>query len=128
MDADGLNAISLVIIQSAIEVHRHLGAGLLESVYGRCLAYELLERGHTVRTDYLLPIRYKRAALDGMYKIDLLVDDELIVELKAVEIVLPVHYAQLLTYLRLADKRLGLFINFNVPVLIKGVKRVVNKL
>ena len=87
-----------------------------------------MERGHTVRSDYLLPIRYKKAALDGIYKIDLLVDDEVIVELKAAETVLPVHYAQLLTYLRLADKRLGLFINFNVPVLIKGVKRVVNGL
>jgi len=75
MDADGLNAISLVIVQSAVEVHRHLGAGLLENVYGRCLTYELVERGHTVRSDCLLPIRYKKAALDGMYKIDLLALD-----------------------------------------------------
>jgi GxxExxY protein len=117
MDAQRLNAISLVIVQSAIEVHRVLGPGLLESVYRSCLCYELRERGLAVATELVLPIHYKSAVFDIGYRIDLLVGREIIVELKSVETVLAVHYAQLLSYLRLADKRLGLFINFNVPVL-----------
>jgi GxxExxY protein len=75
-----------------------------------------------------IPVHYKNAILDSTYRIDLLVEDAIIIELKSVETVLPVHYAQLLSYLRLADKRLGLFINFNVPVLVRGLKRIVNKL
>ena len=127
MDDKCLNATSLVIVQSAIEVHRSLGPGLLESVYQTCLCYELRERGLTVLTEQTLPIRYKKLVLNAAYRIDLLVEDSVVVELKAVEAALPVHHAQLLSYLRLADKRLGLFINFNVPVLVKGIKRVVNR-
>ena len=103
-----------------------LGPGLLEIVYHACLSYELRERGLAVETELVLPIRYKSVLFDIGYRIDLLVESEIIAELKSVEAALPVHYAQLLSYLRLADKRFGLFMNFNVPVLIKGLKRVVN--
>ena len=128
MDEQRLNAVSLAIVQAAIEIHRTIGPGLLESVYKACLRYELRERGLANVAEQVLPIRYKRLVLDGEYRIDFLVEDAVIVELKAVEAVLPVHYAQLLSYLRLADKRLGLLINFNVPVLVKGIRRIVNNL
>jgi GxxExxY protein len=126
MDEQSLNTVSLEIVQAAIEIHRTVGPGLLESVYKACLRYELHERQLTQVSEQILPIRYKKLILDGEYRIDFLVEDSVIVELKSVEAVLPVHYAQLLSYLRLADKRLGLLINFNVPVLSKGIKRIVN--
>jgi GxxExxY protein len=128
MTIDRLNAITLTIIQCAIEVHRVLGPGLLERIYLVCLCYELRGRGLTVVAQRVLPIHYKEFTFDLGYRIDVLVEDEIIVELKAVETVQPVHYAQLLSYLRLSDKRLGLLINFNVPVLVKGIKRIANKL
>jgi GxxExxY protein len=128
MDLQRLNAMSLVIIQAAIEVHRVLGPGLLERVYHTCFCYELRERGLSIVTELVLPIHYKNVVFDIGYRIDVLVEGEIIVELKSVETALPVHYAQLLSYLRLADKRLGLFINFNVPVLVKGIKRIANRL
>ena len=127
MEEERLNAISLVVVQSAIDVHRVLGPGLLERVYQVCLSHELRQRGLTIVTERMLPIYYKNVVLDVGYRIDMLVEDEIIVELKSIETVLPVHYAQLLSYVRLADKRLGLFINFNVPILVKGLKRIVNK-
>jgi GxxExxY protein len=127
VDEERLNAISLAVIQSAIEVHRALGPGLLERVYQVCLSYELRQRGLTIVTERVLPIYYKSVVFDVGYRIDMLVEDEVIVELKSVETVLPVHYAQLLSYLRLADKRWGLFVNFSVPILVKGLKRIVNK-
>lgn len=128
MDEQRLNAVSLAVVQAAIEIHRTIGPGLLESVYKACLRYELRERGLANVAEQVLPIRYKKLVLDGEYRIDFLVEDAVIVELKAVEAVLPVHHAQLLSYLRLADKRLGLLINFNVPVLVKGIRRIVNNL
>ena len=128
MTVERLNAITLIIIQCAIEVHRTLGPGLLERIYLVCLCYELRNRGLTVVAQRVLPIHYKEMVFDLGYRIDVLVEDEIILELKAVEMVLPVHYAQLLSYLRLANKRLGLLINFNVPVLVKGIKRIANKL
>jgi len=128
VDEQRLNAVSLAVVQAAIEIHRTIGPGLLESVYKACLRYELRERGLANVAEQVLPIRYKKLVLDGEYRIDFLVEDAVIVELKAVEAVLPVHHAQLLSYLRLADKRLGLLINFNVPVLVKGIRRIVNNL
>jgi GxxExxY protein len=101
---------------------------LLERVYHACFCYELRQRGLNIRTEVIVPVRYKDMAFDINYRIDVLVEDEIIVELKSVETALPVHYAQLLSYLRLTDKRLGLFINFNVPVAVKGIKRIVNRL
>jgi len=127
MGEERLNAISLAIVQSAIEVHRALGPGLLESIYRSCLCYEIRERGLAVLTEQTIPVRYKNLVLNGAYRLDLIVEGAVVVELKSIETVLPVHYAQLLSYLRLADKRLGLFINFNVPVLARGIKRLVNK-
>jgi GxxExxY protein len=113
------------IIGAAIDVHRELGPGLLESAYETCLAYELRERGLGVARQVELPVRYKGIALDCSYKIDLLVAGEVVVELKCVDALREIHEAQILTYLRLSNKRLGLLINFHVPVLRDGVKRFV---
>ncbi|HTC91841.1 MAG TPA: GxxExxY protein [Terriglobales bacterium] len=113
------------IIAAAIEVHRHLGPGLLESAYEECLCHELHLRNIPFGRQIPLPVEYKGVQLDCSYRIDLLVNEEVILELKAVEKILPVHEAQLLCYLRLMNKRIGLLINFCVPVLKDGiVKRI----
>ena len=128
MNTDAVNNVSFLVIQSAIEIHRQIGPGLLESAYHRaCMIHELRERGLTVVAEHVIPVRYKGLVLDGGYRIDLLVQNEILVELKSVEVVLPVHQAQLLSYLRLTGKSVGLLINFNVPRLVDGVKRIVNK-
>src|SRR5688500_10763771 len=127
MDRQALDRITLLIIQSAIEVHKHLGPGLLESLYRQCLMFELRARAIKGVREELIPIFYKGQALNGYYRIDLLVEDAVIVELKSVETVLPVHCAQVLTYLRLTSKPVGLLMNFNVSYLVKGVRRIVNK-
>ena len=127
MDREQFDRITLAVIQSGIEVHRYLGPGLLESLYRECLLFELRARGLTVIVEQLIPIFYKGQRLNGHYRIDLLVEDAVIVELKSMETVLPVHYAQVLTYLRLTEKPVGLLINFNVSYLRQGVRRIVNK-
>ena len=127
-DKDSLNNTSFLIIQAAIKVHRRLGPGLLESVYRTCLSYELRISGQKVLSEQNVPIYYDDLRLDGGYRLDLIVNDAVIVEAKSVERLLPVHSAQLLSYLRLTEKRLGLLINFNVACLVQGVKRIVNKL
>jgi len=99
---------------------------LLEAVYRKCLAYELRRRNILVQEEYNLPVHYKGMELDAVYRIDLLINSELVVELKAVERVLPVHNAQIISYLKLGNKPKGLLINFNVPVLKQGIKRFVN--
>jgi GxxExxY protein len=111
------------VIGAAIEVHRHLGPGLLESAYEECLCHELHLRGINFRRQVDLPVEYKRLKLNCGYRLDLIVNDEVVVELKCVERVLPVHEAQLLTYMLLTGKRVGLLINFNVPLLTKGITR-----
>ncbi len=111
------------VIGAAIEVHPQLGPGLLESAYQACLAHELSLRGILFVSQLDLPLTYKGVQLDVGYRIDLLVDDKVIVELKAVEKVLPIHEAQLLTYLRLLRKPVGLLLNFSVPVLKDGIIR-----
>ena len=116
------------VIGAAIEVHRVLGPGLLESAYELALERELILRGHSVERQKPVSLEYKGTALGDGFRIDLLVDDELIVEVKAVDGLLPIHEAQLLTYLRLTAIRLGLLINFNEKTLKEGVKRVVNRL
>jgi GxxExxY protein len=126
MDREYLNNLSKIALDSSIEVHKNLGPGLLESTYEVCLCKELKSRDLKYIRQVSLPVKYKGELLDAEYKIDLLIENELIIELKAVEVLLPVHFAQLLTYLKLSDKRLGLLINFNVPRLVDGVKRVVN--
>ncbi len=111
------------IIGAAIEVHRHLGPGLLESVYEACLVHELAERGLVVDRQVELPVRYKNASIDCDYRVDLIINDQVVVELKAVETVHPIHEAQLMTYLRLSGKKVGLLISFNVRLLRDGITR-----
>jgi GxxExxY protein len=120
------NKITDRILASAIEVHRVLGPGLLESVYEYCLVEELRRNGLNVQRQVKLPIIYKGRNLEKDFFIDLLVEDKVVIELKAVEEVLPVHEVQLLTYLKLSEKKLGLLINFHVPILKQGVKRKIN--
>ena len=127
MDRQDLDSITLAVIQAAIEVHRHLGPGLLESLYRECLVFELRDRGLKVRVEELIPIFYKGKPLNGHYRLDLIVEDAVVVETKAVETVLAVHCAQVLTYLRLTDKSVGLLVNFNVSYLRQGVRRIVNR-
>ena len=123
-----LNSLSERVIGAAIEVHRHLGPGLLESAYQRCLEAELRICGVPYRSEVPLPVLYKGQPLDCAYRMDLLVDDRIIVELKAVNELLPVHNAQILTYLKLQRLKLGLVINFNVPLLWRGIRRIVHDL
>jgi GxxExxY protein len=111
------------IIGAAIEVHSQLGPGLLESVYEECMCEELRLRGLPFRCQIELPIIYKGRETGGKYRVDMIVADEVLVELKSIERVLGVHEAQLLTYLRLTGKRVGLLINFNVPILHRGIVR-----
>lgn len=113
------------IIGAAIEVHRSLGPGLLESTYESCLAYELLTRGIPFRQQVELPVVYKGHLVECGYRIDLLVDDTVIMELKSVDRLDRIHHAQLMTYLKLAQKPVGLLINFNTKILTDGLKRIV---
>ena len=117
------NALSREVIGAAIEVHKALGAGLLESAYEECLCQELKLRGVPFERQVELPIEYKGLKLSAGYRMDIVVDGLLVLELKSVEKLLPVHEAQLLTYLRLSKIWLGLLINFNVPVLKEGIRR-----
>ena len=119
-----LSALSGEVIDAAIKVHRHLGPGLLESVYERCLCHELLCRGIPFKSQLAIPILYEGIVIDSGLRIDLVVDGKLIVELKAVERLIPLHASQILTYLKLSSLRLGLLLNFNVPVLRDGIKRL----
>ena len=120
------NVLTDKIIGAAIEVHRHLGPGLLEAVYEECLCYELSQVGLTFQRQVHLPINYKGIKFESAYKMDLVVEDAIVIEIKAIEELLPVHAAQLLTYLKSSNKRVGLLINFNVPILRNGLKRIVN--
>jgi GxxExxY protein len=119
------NRIAKEVVDSAFKVHSTLGPGLLESVYEICLAHELSKRGLKFQTQAMFPIVYDGARLDAGLRMDLLVEDQLIVEIKAVEAILPVFEAQLLTYLKLTNMRLGLLINFNVPQIKDGIKRII---
>ena len=127
LESDRLDQISRRIIGAAIEVHRHLGPGLLESAYQSCLVFELKQLGFRVEEQKPLPVIYKEVKLDCGYRLDLVVEDEIIVEVKAIEKLLPIHEAQLLSYLRLSNKKVGLLMNFHVPVLKDGLKRIVNE-
>lgn len=119
------NEVSHGIITAAMKVHSALGPGLLESAYQACLAHELRKAGFRVQTEVLLPVIYDGMTLDLGYRIDLIVNDLVIVELKSVEKITPIHQAQLLSYLKLSRKNLGLIINFNVLRLRDGIKRMV---
>jgi len=125
-DPFGTNDITGDIIASAIDVHRALGPGLLESAYVACLTLELVQRGHTVELKKAVPLVYKTIKLEVSYQLDMLVNGQIIVELKSVDALLPVHEAQMLTYLRLTGCPVGLLINFNVEILKDGIRRKFN--
>ena len=118
--------LSHQIIKAALKVHSALGPGLLESAYEACLAYELRKACFEVKTQVLLPVIYDTVKLDLGYRMDLLVEDQVIVEIKSIDQVAPVHKAQLLSYLRLSKKKVGILLNFNVTHLREGIHRVVN--
>ena len=117
--------LSTVIVGAAIEVHRVLGPGLLESAYQAALARELALRGLEFKREVSLPVAYKGVQLDCGYRLDFVVEEKVVVELKAVEKIEPIHMAQLMTYLRLSGKKLGLLLNFNAPQMKEGIRRVV---
>ena len=128
VDPSGTNHITRDIIGHAIKIHKVLGPGLLESAYAACLALELTDAGHTIELKKAVPLVYRDVTLDVAYFLDLLVDGRVIVELKSVDALAPVHEAQMLTYLRLTQCPVGLLINFNVQVLKDGIQRVVNSM
>lgn len=121
-----LNELSYQIIGTAIDIHKSVGPGLLESTYENALAYDLREKGFKVLQQLPMPFVYKEVKMDVGYRIDLLVEDTIIIEIKSVENLAPVHYSQLLTYLRLSNKKLGLLMNFNTKVLKSGIHRIAN--
>jgi len=122
------NAIATEIVDAAFRIHMTLGPGLLESVYDTVLAYELGRRGLRTVRQLAIPVVYENVRIDAGFRADLVVEEKVIVEIKSVELLLPVHKKQLLTYLRLADKRLGLLINFHVALIRDGITRIVNGL
>jgi GxxExxY protein len=122
-----MSALTEKVIGCAIEVHRNLGPGLLESTYRKCLAYELNQAGLRVEIERPLPVHYKGIELDCGYRLDLVVEEQLILEIKAIDMLLPIHDAQLLTYLKLTDRQVGLLLNFNVRQMKDGIKRLVNR-
>jgi|TARA_B110000211_G_scaffold12438_1_gene13019 GxxExxY protein len=122
------NEISKIIFDCALKVHKTLGPGLLESAYEECLFYELMKTELTVEKQKALPLIYEEVKLDIGYRLDIIVENKVIIELKAVEAINDVHLAQVLTYLKLSDCKLGMLINFNVTLIKNGIKRVVNNL
>ena len=122
------NELATIVIGHAINVHRNLGPGLLESAYEECLNYELVKNNLSVKKQKAMPVVYEEVKLDCGYRVDLIVENKLIIEIKSVDALNDVHLAQILTYLKLADWKLGLLINFNVSILKNGIRRVVNNL
>lgn len=125
-DESWYNAITEKIIKYAIDVHKELGPGLMESVYEVCLKKIMKDEGLLVKSQVILPVMFRGIQLEKEFVLDLLVEDEIILELKSVEAILPVHEAQLVTYLKLSGKKLGLLINFNVVLLKNGIRRRIN--
>jgi GxxExxY protein len=123
-----INTLTEKIIECAIQVHKTLGPGLLESVYEECLCYELKQAGLKFERQKPLPVKYRDKLLECGYRLDIIVENQVILEIKAIEGILPIHHAQLLTYLKLSEIKAGLLINFCVPVLKDGIKRMVNNL
>lgn len=125
---DEIEAVATVLVDSMLRVHRALGPGLLESAYQTCLTHEVRTRGLTVACEVGLPVRYAGVELDAGYRIDMLIENEIIVENKTVQELAPIHEAQLLTYLKLSERRLGFLVNWYVPLIKGGIKRIVNNL
>jgi GxxExxY protein len=128
MDSDDLDRLSKDVIGAAIEVHRVLGPGLLESAYEDCLAWELTQKGLRVMRQTSIPVRYKELRIDEGYRAGMLINEAVILELKCVDSFQPIHTAQVLTYLKMTGLKLGLLLNFKVDVMRNGIKRVVNRL
>src|SRR6478609_6231046 len=126
MDIDKYEELAKQIFLASLEVHKIMGLGLLESVYEMCLLRELQLRNVSAESQVGIPLHFKGFDLSKEYKIDILVEKEIIIELKSVDTILPVHQAQIISYLKLADKRMGFLINFNVPIIKNGFKRFVN--
>jgi len=126
LEREKLNEISKIIVDACYSVHKEMGPGLLESVYEFCLLKELSLQGVYVQSQVSIPLIYKGFELSKDFRIDILVENEIILELKAVDLIIPVHKAQIISYLKLADKRLGFLINFNVPLIKDGIQRIVN--
>ncbi len=126
MNREQLNKLSKQIVDASISVHKEMGPGLLESVYEYCLLKELELRNINASSQVIIPLYYKGELLSKIFKIDILVENEIALELKAVDTILPVHEAQIISYLKLADKRLGFLLNFNVDLMKNGIKRFVN--
>lgn len=122
----GLNQITGIIVNKAWKVHRQLGPGLLESAYQNCLAYELIQEGLYVEVEKAVPLIYEEVKLDCGFRVDILVESSVVIEVKAVEAIAPVHIAQVLTYLKMLDLSVGLLLNFNVTSMKEGIRRVVN--
>ena len=122
-----LESIATQLVDSSIKVHRSLGPGLLESTYQVCLAQELMKRGLKVQCEVLLPVQYDNQRIDARYRIDMLVNDVIIIENKAVQETLPIHEAQLITYLKLSGCRIGFLLNWNVQLMKDGITRKVNQ-
>lgn len=122
------NELSYNVIGIALELHRNIGPGLLESTYENALAFDLREAGFAVHQQVSMPFHYKEVKMDVGYRLDIIVENKLIIEVKSVEVLAPVHYSQLLTYLKLSNLKLGLLINFNTKLLRDGIHRVVNNL
>ena len=123
-----IERIATQIVDAAIKVHKTLGPGLLESAYQQCLTFELRKRGLNVETEVTLPLKYENQMIDAGYRIDMLIENAIIVENKVVEQLLPIHQAQLLTYLKLRDCHIGFLLNWNVALMKNGIKRKVNGL
>jgi GxxExxY protein len=126
--AERIDEIGRSVVDACYCIHRELGPGLLESSYQACLIYELQNRGLRVEAELKLPLRYGHLVIQAGYRIDMLVEDLVVIENKSVENLLPLHHAQLLTYLRLSHRKLGFLINWNVPLIKNGIKRIANKL
>ena len=122
-----INEITSIIIEKAIKVHKELGPGLLESAYKECFVYELLQSGLKIEKEKPLPLVYHDVKLECGYRVDIMVEDKVIVEIKSIEALADIHTAQVLTYLKLANRKIGLLINFNVSLLKDGIKRCINK-
>ena len=121
-----IDRIAKEVVDAAFKVHSNLGPGLLESAYEACLAHELTKRGYRVERQKAQPVIYEGLEIEVGYRLDLLVEDLIIIELKAVEQLAPIHQAQLLTYLKLSSKQLGFLVNFNVPLIKDGIRRIAN--
>ena len=128
MTREEIEAVATTVIDALVKVHRELGPGLLESTYQVCLAHELRTRGIEVRCEVVLPVRYAGVEIEAGYRIDMLIAESVVIENKSVQSLAPIHEAQLLTYLKLSGHRLGFLVNWNVPLIKDGIKRMVNKL